>query len=84
MTCADVHETSASTELSQIEQDLRTLIEHLLHDMVLGYVDSLLYSTRYNDLLVKATYFIKESKRSGFLTTHDLGKETLVFTENVW
>ena len=84
MTCADVHETSASTELSQIEQDLRTLIEHLLHDMVLGYVDSLLYSTRYNDLLVKASYFIKEWKRSDFLTTHDLGKETLVFTENVW
>ena len=47
MTYADVHESSAFTELSQIEQDLRTLIKHLLHDMVLGYVDSLLYSIKH-------------------------------------
>ena len=39
--CADIHETSASTKLSQIERDPRTLMEQVLHDMVLGYVDLL-------------------------------------------
>jgi hypothetical protein len=48
MAYADVHATSASTELSQIEQDLRNLIEHFLHDMVLGYVDSFLYSIKHS------------------------------------
>ena len=38
---ADVYETSASTELSQIEQDLWALIEQVLYDTVLGYVDLL-------------------------------------------
>ena len=57
MTCADVHETSASTELSQIEQDLRTLIEHLLHNMVLGYVDPLLYSIKHG-AVVRSVQFL--------------------------
>ena len=41
MVYTDVHETSAATKLSQIEQDLRTLIEQVLHDIVVDYVGRL-------------------------------------------
>jgi hypothetical protein len=47
MTCTAVHETSVTTKLSQIEQDLRTLIKQGLHDVVVNYVDSLFYSIKH-------------------------------------
>jgi hypothetical protein len=39
MACPDVHETNVSTKLSQIEEDLRTLTEQVLHDLVVDYVN---------------------------------------------
>jgi hypothetical protein len=47
MACPDVQEISVSKKLSQIEQDLRTLIEQVLHDVVVNYVDWLFYSIKH-------------------------------------